>query len=270
MKKVIILLISVFILGLITLVWIYNSSTYIKINGDRELSIGQYEVYEELGATTLFHDEIKAIGKVDTGKIGKQIVKYCHASICKIRVVNVIDVTPPVIELNGSGETNVLKNGNYNELGAVAKDRVDGVVDVEISGEVDTTTIGTYKITYKAKDKSNNIAYNYRTINVIDKGPLALSVKDFNLKGYFDGTILKETKDAGWNYILDTIFYGDSITENMGWYLGDLPEANVWAIHSITPASAMTTKVPFNKYNEEISLIDGLKKYKPKRIIIQL
>lgn len=94
-------------------------------------------------------------------------------------------------------------------------------------------------------------------------------MKDFKLDGYFTNTILKETNDMGSNYIDETIFYGDSITFNF-FYYGQLKQSNVWAMSSLTPESALTLKVPFYKYNDEISLIDGLKKYKPKRIIITL
>ena len=94
-------------------------------------------------------------------------------------------------------------------------------------------------------------------------------MKDFKLDGYFENTILKETVDMGDNYINETIFYGDSITFNF-FYYGQLSQNNIWAMSSLTPENAHIWKVPFYRYNDKITLIDGLKKYKPKRIIITL
>lgn len=81
-----------------------------------------------------------------------------------------IDGEAPVITLNGE-DTMVIKQGDpYVELGATAKDNIDGDVsdDIEISGDVDTSTIGTYKITYTVSDSAGNEAVVERTVNVVE------------------------------------------------------------------------------------------------------
>jgi len=77
------------------------------------------------------------------------------------------DTTPPVITLNGADKITLEQGEKYQELGANADDDKDTNVKVTIKGEVDTSKIGTYTITYIAKDKAGNKAEKTRTIIVI-------------------------------------------------------------------------------------------------------
>ena len=189
----------------------------------------------------------------------------------EVKQHRVVDKEEPTITLNGLGEINIVLNGQYVEVGATAIDNYDGDItdDIIITNNVDLTKPGEYKVIYEVKDSSNNEKKVERIVNVQESGPLSLSMKDFKLDGYFENTILKDTPDMGVNYLNETIFYGDSITFNF-FYYGQLSQNNVWAMSSLTPENAHTWKVPFYRYHEDITLIDGLKKYKPKRVIITL
>jgi PKD repeat protein len=78
------------------------------------------------------------------------------------------DVTPPVITLNGSPVINLSKCQNYVDASATAWDAVDGFVSVTVTGSVNTTSIGSYTITYNAVDAAgNNAAPVTRTVNVV-------------------------------------------------------------------------------------------------------
>lgn len=270
-KKFIIIILIVLLLLSVSFIIYYNSSYAIILNGDSKVEVILNHDYTELGAKTIFNSKIRIEGSVDTTKVGEYKIRYYHGKKYIERTIYVKDNEAPVIILNGLGEVNTTLNGQYIELGAVATDNYDGDITskIEIESNLDLKTEGTYKIIYSVKDSSGNISSVERIINVNKKGPLSLSMKDFKLDGYFTNTILKETNDMGSNYIDETIFYGDSITFNF-FYYGQLKQSNVWAMSSLTPESALTLKVPFYKYNDEISLIDGLKKYKPKRIIITL
>lgn len=70
------------------------------------------------------------------------------------------DNTPPEIELNGSNPMYVNLDSTYNEPGATVIDDVDGDISdkVIISGNVDTSTEGTYYKKYNAVDKAGNVA----------------------------------------------------------------------------------------------------------------
>lgn len=76
------------------------------------------------------------------------------------------DEEAPVITLNGEPEmTLVAGRGVYEELGATAVDAC-GEVPVEISGEVDAATEGTYRVFYTAVDEWGNETKVRRKVTV--------------------------------------------------------------------------------------------------------
>ncbi len=88
--------------------------------------------------------------------------------------VTVVDTTPPEITLNGDA-TITLECGidSYTEEGATATDICDDDVPVIVGGDtVDTSTCGTYEVTYDATDDSGNSAAQVtRTVIVEDTIP---------------------------------------------------------------------------------------------------
>ena len=68
------------------------------------------------------------------------------------------DTEKPVIELFGDTTITLKFGENYNELGAVATDNVDGDLTkkIKISGKVDTEKAGEYIIKYTVTDKAGN------------------------------------------------------------------------------------------------------------------
>ena len=81
-----------------------------------------------------------------------------------------IDGEAPVITLNGDNPMIVKQGDPYVEPGATAVDNFDGDVsdNIEISGDVDTSTIGTYTVTYTVSDSAGNTATAERTVNVVE------------------------------------------------------------------------------------------------------
>ena len=86
----------------------------------------------------------------------------------KIRKVTIVDDIAPVITLNGSDKMNITLNGKYEEKGATAIDEKDGDLTskIQVEGSVDTTKEGTYTITYKVSDNSQNEGVQKRTVIV--------------------------------------------------------------------------------------------------------
>lgn len=78
------------------------------------------------------------------------------------------DTTAPTIKLKGLSTIKLNINDVYTESGATATDDVDGDLTskIEISGNVDTTKVGTYIITYKVTDSNGNVATVTRTVTV--------------------------------------------------------------------------------------------------------
>ena len=157
----------------------------LTLNGESAMTLYQGENYIELGATA--NDErdgnvsVAISGNVDTSVVGQYTVTYTAIdsagnSTTLTRTVNIVDVTPPVLTLNGESSITLEQNAVYTELGATALDAVDGNVSVLITGDVDTTTVGTYMITYTTRDSAGNESNSTRTIIVIDVTPPVLTL----------------------------------------------------------------------------------------------
>ena len=81
------------------------------------------------------------------------------------------DTEKPVIELFGDITITLKFGENYNELGAVATDNVDGDLTkkIKISGKVDTQKAGEYIIKYTVTDKAGNKTTIERKVIVEEK-----------------------------------------------------------------------------------------------------
>jgi len=81
------------------------------------------------------------------------------------------DIEKPTIELIGSEYKNVYIGDNYQEEGVKANDNCDGDISSSYTteGEVNTSALGEYKLTYKVQDKAKNEATITRTVRVIER-----------------------------------------------------------------------------------------------------
>jgi len=86
-------------------------------------------------------------------------------------IVADFDVTSPVITITGDNPASVSLGDSYTDAGATATDNVDSSVTVTSTGTVDTTTAGTYQVTYTASDLAGNTATAIRTVNVVEPPP---------------------------------------------------------------------------------------------------
>src|SRR5690606_15970186 len=77
------------------------------------------------------------------------------------------DLEGPVITLNGTPEVTIQAGSSYTDAGATALDAVDGPVTPAVDNAVDANVIGTYTVTYTAKDRAGNAAQPAtRTVHV--------------------------------------------------------------------------------------------------------
>ena len=141
-----------------------------------ELEVG--EVYSELGALASDARDgelsVTVSGGVDSEKLGTYELQYLARDsagnrttiVRTVVVLAATDMLAPVISLNGDLEVGVLLGTAYVELGASAVDEVDGAVQVVISGQVDASVEGSYRITYSAQDSAGNVATLTRTVFV--------------------------------------------------------------------------------------------------------
>ncbi|MDT7604050.1 MAG: tripartite motif-containing protein 71 [Acidobacteriota bacterium] len=81
--------------------------------------------------------------------------------------VNIVDTTPPVINLAGDNPMTVECHTSFSDPGATATDSCAGIVPVTPSGSVNVDVPGPYTITYSATDGAHMVTAT-RTVNVVD------------------------------------------------------------------------------------------------------
>lgn len=86
-------------------------------------------------------------------------------------VPDVEDTDVPVITLQGDNSIKLNIGDDYEELGAVAIDSIDGDLSdaIEITGAVNTAKSGQYLVTYSVTDKAGNNATATRTMNISER-----------------------------------------------------------------------------------------------------
>ncbi len=155
----------------------------ITILGNNPDSVEIGYAYLDPGATALDNvngnitANIIKTGAVNTTILGNNQLMYNvtdssgNAADQKIRLVKVTtDKTAPNITLIGLDTIYVEVHFPYTEPGATATDLADGIITnkIIIAGTVDTSTIGSYTITYQVTDNAGNIRIVYRKVIVRD------------------------------------------------------------------------------------------------------
>ncbi|ASP49706.1 DUF5011 domain-containing protein [Cognaticolwellia beringensis] len=150
----------------------------ITLAGEALMTVQFEALFEDVGATALDNADgditVMVNGAVDTSIIGVYELVYSATdnsdnTSSATRMVNVVDTIAPVITLTGDTEVTVEFGEVYVDAGATALDNVDGDVSVIVDGEVSTSTIGSYQLTYTATDSSGNSSSVTRAVTVIEK-----------------------------------------------------------------------------------------------------
>ena len=105
--------------------------------------------------------ELSAIQKALIGIVG-------IAAISALTDDGYNDNVPPVITVNGSNPATVELGNTYSDAGATDFDEFHGTTPVTSSSNVDTSTVGSYTVSYTATDLDGNTATASRTVNVVD------------------------------------------------------------------------------------------------------
>ncbi|HHT38181.1 MAG TPA: DUF5011 domain-containing protein, partial [Mollicutes bacterium] len=157
-----------------------NTRPVISLNGNSNVTIARGTAYTDAGATATDNIDgsvtVTASGSVNPNVIGTYTITYNaidssgNEANPVTRKINVIDVQAPVITVLGDNPVTINVGSAYNDAGATALDDVDGDLTSSIvtTGTVNPNVIGTYTITYRATDSSNNVATATRTVNVVD------------------------------------------------------------------------------------------------------
>ncbi|SHN23391.1 immunoglobulin-like domain-containing protein [Gracilibacillus kekensis] len=155
----------------------------IDLNGDNKMTIEAGYPFEDPGVKKvsdnsgeILTEDVEVSGEVDISQLGTYEIIYSvedsSGNVATVtRKVYVVDTEQPVITLNGEKELTIEVGDQYVETGAEATDNLDGNIsdELEIVGEVDTSTIGTYEVTYNITDSEGNEAVEkVRTVSVVD------------------------------------------------------------------------------------------------------
>ena len=108
--------------------------------------------------------------KIDTTKVGNQevVFKYINEDNIELECsynINVVDVTPPLVWLNGTYNVNV---GSEDTLAddILCGDDFDSNPTCEIIGDYNMDEAGSYDLVFKATDSSGNVTEKEFTLNV--------------------------------------------------------------------------------------------------------
>lgn len=256
-----------------------------ELNGSDRMILAYGEEYREKGAkATFFGKDVSSLiqkkGSVDDKMLGCYELNYSVQGLdflfSQNRIVEIKDISIPNLHLAGGLSYTVALDSEFSEPGYQAIDNHDGDItaNVKVTGEVDTSKPDEYELLYEVTDQSGNSAKAIRKVIVTRSSPLTMSIEEFTLNGYFTDVILTETEDAGEEYINDTIFIGDSITEN-GMIFGFYPRKNIWAKHGLQPDTMMDTPVTLYRASEtgrdlELTIIEAAGQFQPERVIINI
>ncbi len=166
LRKFIISLMMVIII-FISVIFIFKMNVVFKLKGDNKLYLNLNETYIEYGyiASIFNYDiskKVKIFNNLNTSIVGNYNINYSlkflwHKYLLR-REINVVDNTPPSIELNGDDEIKIYVGDTFIDEGAVAIDNYDKDItdNIIIESNLDTTKEGEYSIVYSAKDSSGN------------------------------------------------------------------------------------------------------------------
>jgi hypothetical protein len=160
-----------------------NEPPSLTLNGDNQIFLSQFEVFNDPGAAANDNYDgpisVTTSGNVNTAEIGQYILEYSAedtsgniSTISRTLIIEeILDATPPNISLVGESIIYINQNASFVDPGVNSLDDVDGNLESSVTGNVDTTNVGEYVLTYTATDSSGNTASIQRTVYVRDITP---------------------------------------------------------------------------------------------------
>lgn len=234
--KKVITIVLLLVLVVIVSIFLYNDyrvkHAKIDVNTINNLAV---EVYSEIKLKDLIksiNGELLKNETINTKKIGKQTIKFEYINDENIKVpysfdINVVDSTAPILsDVKALTLTKGYEGKVENKI--FCADNYDDNPKCEIIGDYNLNEVGTYNVTYKATDSSNNTASIPLTLNIIEKEnnikpqePTTTNFEDIKTKykkentkigidvSYHQGDIdFQKVKDAGVEFAFIRVGYG--------------------------------------------------------------
>ncbi len=177
----------------------------ISLFGDKKLYVCPNKEYKELGFRVSDNYDENLTKKVKVRKYSDKVIytvrDNSHNFTKVTRKLIYKDIEKPEIKLNGGDIVYSFVGEEYKDPGYEVIDNCDSNLSkkVEVIGNVDTNTAGTYKIKYKVKDAALNETEKERTVIVSEHGQNGTIYLTFD-DGPRDGTtniILDILRDNG-------------------------------------------------------------------------
>ena len=204
----------------------------ITLKGKNKLSMCPSDKYEESGYTAIDNydgdltDNVKVEEKA--GKINYSVSDSSGNIGFAYRDIERVDVTKPVITLEGSSSIFIALGTKYEDKGANATDNCDGDLtkNILVTNNVDSTKEGKYTVIYKVKDNVGNETFLERVVTVgasssFDAGN-AVSIAVLNYHFFYDSNtqtcnesicLEKKVFESHLKYLKDNNFYTITMAE---------------------------------------------------------
>lgn len=149
----------------------------VTLNGEETVSVGSIEEFRDAGAAAMDNYDGDLSSAIQTKLVQQDDYTYEQTySVLDssgnegtaVRQIVIVDVTAPVITLNGDASMTIKQGESFTDPGATAEDDRDGDLSASIQteGYVDPQRVDTYTITYTVKDAAGNEGKTVRRVTV--------------------------------------------------------------------------------------------------------
>ena len=228
-KKIFIIGLIVFIILVVGIIMVYNSNitNYLYLNGEDNMYIYIGSDYIEPGYVAYnskkedLSNEVKVVSNLNNDKVGVYEITYSIYDIVKKRIVTVVEKPKEYTYIylkpvNNNVDIYLKKGDDYIEPGYQVFSSTGKTLtnEVKITGIVDTSKVGNYKLIYSVIDTSGITISVSRTVIVMD-ADVRLSLNNDNytkddvnieilvVDNYFDYIILpngNKVTDSSYSY----------------------------------------------------------------------
>ena len=124
------------------------------------------------------------------------------------------DIFGPIITIHGPNPLTLFLGDTYKKVCATAIDNRDGEVVVYVAGDVDTSKVGTYIVTYSAVDEAGNLTSVDRIIYVKEKPDAStLYTVGGNVSGLVGAVVLQNNNGDNISVTNGTFIFPISLTD---------------------------------------------------------
>ena len=162
---------------------LFGSAPIVTLLGPAAITNECHTLFNDPGATNAAGLPVTVTGVVHADSPNIYQLTYTATnslglSDSAIRLVYVVDTTPPVITILGANPLTIPTNTPFVDPGATALDACGGSFAVTASGGVNSAVVGTYLITYSSTDSYGNTATAVRTVVVRNYSILVSNAND--------------------------------------------------------------------------------------------